>query len=628
MLALRENQTGKTMTQQLITLAKSAILAEEYVKAIERLEEAITNDPENETAITLLAEAKQKRRGQLTEHVNSLVSKSQMALEQKDYDAAISLLESVLALAKDDPYVADLAREHTVEVKLEQAQREKELEHRLQIARNAFAVGDYDAARHALSRKFVDTRDNPEAEKLLRQIEDAWQLFDSARLAINSEQYTTASEILQELQQRFPQSGREVREMQRRADYFALIEQAERALQHDAIEEAEKYYREAIRNNPQDEKARTALQGMEDALSRKRQAADLVKRGQLAMDAGDWEVAVRAFDEALEYEQDNRQARRGLKEANFQWRSMEERETEIKSMLNISQQAIANQDFDVARHYLDDAFRLNPNHQQVNRLLAELEREEQREAKIQELLTKGRFAIEHQNFSEARQILRDAQRVNPQHRQVLQLLDELEESQKRYEAQAQILLQAERAIRGSKLTDAETLYKRILSLNPDNTSAIEGLEKVELLSQNARAEQAAAQASEYLRAGDAEQALRLLKQATQLANSADLKEQIATLTSQTNALIARKAEIQRRLDEATIHLSLNQPNKALEITNELLQANPADQAIRALHQQAYEAAARKQIKVETRRPSPTQYVLAVVFIIIFILSLLRLLGVW
>ena len=82
------------------------------------------------------------------------------------------------------------------------------------------------------------------------------------------------------------------------------------------------------------------------------------------------------------------------------------------------------------------------------------------------------------------------------------------------------------------------------------------------------------------------------------------------------------------MDEANIHLSLNQPEKALAITNKLIQANPTDQAVRALHQQAYEAAARMRAKANRRRPSSTQYVMAVVFIIRFILSLLRILGVW
>ena len=67
----------------------------------------------------------------------------------------------MLSLAQDDPYVAALANEHTIETKLEQAQREKDLDHRLHIARNAFAMGDYDEARHALSRHIADTRNNP-----------------------------------------------------------------------------------------------------------------------------------------------------------------------------------------------------------------------------------------------------------------------------------------------------------------------------------------------------------------------------------------------------------------------------------------------------------------------------------
>lgn len=616
------------MAQQLIALAKSAMAAEEYVKAIERLEEAIAENPENEEGIALLAEAKQKRREQLTEHVNSLISKSQAALAERDYDSAISLLETVQSLAQGDPYIDALAREHTVEVKLAQAQREKDLEHRLRIARNAFAHGNYDEARHALERNFADTRDNLVAEEILRQIEDAWQLFESARLAMNGKQYATAREILQELQKRFPQSGREVQEMQRRANYFWFIEQAESALRHDALEEADRYYRQAVRNNPQDEQARSALQKIVEALSAKQRATDLIKRGQRAMDAGDLEVAIRAFREALEYEQDNRQARNGLREAEFQWRTMEEREPEINRMLVESQRAIANQDFVVAHHSLDQAYRLNPHHPQVNRLLAELEREEQREAKIQDLLAKGQSAIEHQNFSEARQILRDAQRVNPQHRQVQQLLDELTESQEKYEAQAQMLIQAERAIKANKLSDAENTYRRILAFAPDNTSATEGLERVERLSQNAQAEEMVREANISLQAGAAEPALRMLKQAERQATIPELKEQIYALTNSANALIAKKAEVQRRLEEAKIFLNLNQPDKALEITNSLLQTNPTDQDVNEIHRQAFEAAARKQKKVDTRRPSPTQYVLAVVFLIIFILSLLRLLGVW
>lgn len=616
------------MAQQLIALAKSAMAAEDYVKAIEHLEEAITKNSENEVAVALLAEAKQKRREQLTEHVNSLVSKSEAAMAEQAYEVAISLLESVLSLAKDDPYIANLAREQTVEIKLNQARHEKELENSLHVARNAFAVGNYDEARHALSQHFADRRTNPEAEELLRQIEDAWQLFESARLAMNGKQYAAARELLQELQERFPQSGRDVREMQRRADFFLLIEQAERALRQDAIEEAENYYRQAIRNNPHDEKTRATLQGIEEALSRKQQAADLIKRGQLAMGADDWRAAAHAFREALEYEPNNRQAHSGLKEAEFRLHLTEERELQIRSLLVTSQDAMNHQDLVSARLNLDEAYRLNPNHHHVNRLLAELEHEEQREAKIQELLTKGQAAIEHQNFSQARQILRDAQRLNPQHRHVQQFFNELDHSQKSYEAQEQMLLQAERAIRADKLTEAEELYKRILSLNRDNPSALDGLERVERLSQNARAEEIMAKANDFLRVGNVEQALRMLGQAEQLANSPDLKEQIAALIRDANTLVARKAEIQRRLDEANIHLSLNQPDKALAITNELIQANPTDQAIRTLHHTAYEAAARKQIKVETRRPSFTQYMLAVVFIIIFILSLLRVLGIW
>lgn len=259
----------------LLSVAQSAIAAEDYPKAIEHLEEALSKNPGDEAVIALMAKAKQKRREQLTEHVKTLINKSQAAMAEREYDAAISLLESILKLAKDDPHIAALAREQTVEIKLEQARREKDLEHRLHTARNAFAVGNYDEARHILSRHFADTRNNPEAEKLLRQIEDAWQLWDSARLAMNDKQYATAHELLQELQERFPQSGREVREMQRRADHFLLVEQAKSALRQDAIEEAESYYRQAIRNAPRDENERATLQVIEEALSRKLRAADL-----------------------------------------------------------------------------------------------------------------------------------------------------------------------------------------------------------------------------------------------------------------------------------------------------------------------------------------------------------------
>lgn len=677
------------MTQQLIALAKSAMAAEEYAKAIERLEEAITENPENEAAIALLTEAKQKRRQQLTEHVNSLVSKSQTALAEKDYEAAISLLNSVLSLAKDDPYVAELAREHTVEIKLKQAQREKELEHRLQIARNAFAVGDYDEARHALARDFVDTRDSPEAEKLLRQIEDAWQLFDSARLAMNDKQYATARELLQELQVRFPQSRRDIREMHRRADYFLLVEKAEQARRQGALEAAYDYYKEALKNGPQDNTVRVALNELEETVLRKKRIEEMVLRAQSAMEMRKFDEAVHFYEKSLEYDSENQEVREGLKEAkehakqqrqeqiekllavseeaiqrqdlDFAHRRLDEAfrlirlnpdsyqaqqakqllsevenlqlrqeklEPEIQELIAISQAALKHQDFTIARRNLEEANFMNSNHRQVKHLLAELTQAEQREAEIQELIIKSEAAVERQNFAQARQILRDASRLNPRHHQVEHLLLGLDALQREREAQEYLVLQAERAIKVGDFIEAQDLYNRVLFQNPDNVKAIEGLQKADQLLQNAEAERLVISAREHLRAADTEQTLRLLKRAEQIANSSDLKEQVSILTNNVNALIVKKAEVQRHVDEAKILLSLNQPDKALEITNGLLQTNPTDQAVNETHRQAFEAAAKKQKKATTRRPSPTQYILAVVFIVIFILSLLRILGVW
>ena len=176
---------------------------------------------------------------------------------------------------------------------------------------------------------------------------------------MNGEQYTIAREILQELQERFPQSGQEVRRMQRRADDFWLIEQAERALEQDAIEEADKYYRQAIRTilkmKKPDLYCKVLKKQYPGNTSRR-----WIERGQQAIRTGDWEVAVHAFEEVLAYEQDNRQALSGLREAEFQWESTKEREPQIQKLLDISHKAIDHQVFEDARRNLDEAYRSNP----------------------------------------------------------------------------------------------------------------------------------------------------------------------------------------------------------------------------------------------------------------------------
>ena len=247
-------------------------------------------------------------------------------------------------------------------------------------------------------------------------------------------------------------------------------------------------------------------------------------------------------------------------------------------------------------HVIDRALQKSPldRYETGEEMAADIEEvnEELKREQVGEALGNVKHLIALEQWSSARTLLLDLQKLNPQNQDVKKLLREVQEKISRQQKTAQIqqlMGNAEEAVLTQRYTDAlgfYTLAAGIDKLNPELTQKIEHVRNLK-----ERAEQVAnllEQAREARRKNDFSAASELVEKALQLDDrNTDLRNERARIVQE-----AEKAARQRALRElaeaARSQFAARQYTEAIKNLNSALEIDPTDAETQQLYQTAVE----------------------------------------
>lgn len=250
---------------------------------------------------------------------------------------------------------------------------------------------------------------------------------------------------------------REVREMRdtpevadrlARLETSQLLEEGRAALEAGNTQDAERLLTAALGKNPDNDAARQALKNIEST----GQKVAFVRAGDDAMASGDYELAIRQFQNALQFGPDDQ---------------VSEKIEQARVRLNHQQGLAALDDgqFERARERLERARQLDPDDARVNQALADLTTK----AAYVRHIEQGDQALAHADF---RQALRE-------YREAMDIRDTSQVRQRMVDAEyAQMLAQARAYVDAEQYRSAQALLRTALQLK-DSQEVRDLLEEIE-----------------------------------------------------------------------------------------------------------------------------------------------------
>ena len=247
-------------------------------------------------------------------------------------------------------------------------------------------------------------------------------------------------------------------------------------------------------------------------------------------------------------------------------------------------------------HVIDRALQKNPldRYETGEEMAADIEEvnEELKREQVGEALGNVKHLMELEQWSSARTLLLDLQKLNPQHPDVKKLLREVQERISRQQKTAQIqqlMGNAEEAVLTQRYTDAlgfYTLAAGIDKLNPELTQKIEHVRGLK-----EKAEQVASlleQAREARKQSDFLTASELVEKALQLDDrNTDLRNERARIVQESEKA-ARQRALRELAEAARSQFAARQYTEAIKNLNSALEIDPTDVETRQLFQTAVE----------------------------------------
>lgn len=123
------------------------------------------------------------------------------------------------------------------------------------------------------------------------------------------------------------------------------------------------------------------------------------------------------------------------------------------------------------------ALELSPQNREVKELIAAGERRQKEIQQINKSLQLAQKAYEKGNYDEARQAVNEILALDPSHAVAKELLEKIQQALERLETIDKLFADAEFYLKKEKYARAEETYKEILKLDPANKNAERGLQK-------------------------------------------------------------------------------------------------------------------------------------------------------
>ncbi len=257
------------------------------------------------------------------------------------------------------------------------------------------------------------------------------------------------------------------------------------------------------------------------------QVQTLRLRAAEALDRSNWEDALILVDQALKLDQTNPDLI-SLHASVLQRKALKEQIVKLVHTAEAAQQA---GEFEIARRAVDDALAMDPSDTRARALGSELYKIEQHR-RFEALLESVRTEISSCRFEDADRLLREAETVNPQAREIGSLKNLIasgREEQIRTERFESLIREAEQLLSQEQFVQAQAKAEEALRHDSANRTVLNLLDRITKLQQNRWVDQQLSSAEKLVAEGRNSAALVLLETAAAHYRDARLQLQISAL---------------------------------------------------------------------------------------------------
>ncbi|MBQ5385084.1 MAG: tetratricopeptide repeat protein, partial [Treponema sp.] len=405
-----------------------------YDEAQAILNQLLSDNPNDTQARNLLEQAEKKKERQNAEN-NDRLAKAKDALKDSDYKTAIDLLNEIL---KNDPDNEE-AKKLLAQAKALEAQNQKDKQAAMDKAKKDLAEGNPEDAIKALEKYLAEHPDDKEAQKLLDEAKKAQAQKDKeradkiaeAKRLMEKGEYDKAAEILKALSKDNP-DDKEISDLLKKANEASAAEikdtkeklsQAKKDIDGGDYEKAIAALNQILKDDPNNAEAKKLLKEAEE----KKNAAK-VDQAKKDINSGNYDKAISALEALLKEDPDNAEAKKLLEEAKAK-KAAAEKEAAAKAKVDQAKKDINSGNYDKAISALEALLKEDPNNAEAKKLLEEAKAKkaaaEEEKAKAKDRtdnLAKARSLINNGDYDEAIKILNDLLKDNPNDTQAKNLL--------------------------------------------------------------------------------------------------------------------------------------------------------------------------------------------------------------
>ncbi|WP_263379325.1 serine/threonine-protein kinase [Granulicella paludicola] len=211
-------------------------------------------------------------------------------------------------------------------------------------------------------------------------------------------------------------------------------------------------------------------------------------------------------------------------------------------------------------------------------------------SRVGEVLIQVKSLLDREELTEARPMLMDLQRLDPQNTEVKRLLREVQDKlsrQQKSEQIRQMVVQGDKAVEARNFLDAMELYRQASKLDPTNTDLANKANNVrELKDRFDRVETLKNQAREARSRNDFHSAAQAISEAITLdSSSTDLRNEHAGIL-QEQERAARAGTLRKLKEQGRQQLGDHQFTQAVQILHSALELDPKDAETQQLYQDA------------------------------------------
>lgn len=354
-------------------------------------------------------------------------------------------------------------------------------------------------------------------------------------------------------------AARQARKKRQTQDFDRLVERGEIALRTEDYDAAVRYFEQAM------EMADTVdldTQEIEEKMTRARSNRDqverletLVQEGRQALRAGEFGVSVDRFSRALALDPDDPELQEWDRKAR-----------EVQEAVRRSEAALIAGKYDVASHALESALNEVPNSPALESRL--------REVQVQRYVDQGKAALGSGDYEVALDVFERVLRVDPEREDVIRLIGETRRRLNQVRQVDPILEEGEAAMGRGDYETALQRFEDVLNIDPNNHRAVEGLthaRRRKKQSQSREIERRISEARQALADGYHQRAIELVERVLEMdPDHAEAQSVLSRATSARDSALV----VDRLIDESQLELRLGDYDAAVNLLEDALSRMP------------------------------------------------------